>query len=698
LVKEEKHEKMRLRDVFDRRKQQGKKELGLQKAKVLYDEKYTYVNPIEEIIERSGAAVAFYERQRLANKVVGLYKDIQGRKMRPVMGEQDFSMSALDSYLDNMQDFQFNKINSLPGGFQPENSIRIYNNGKVEYWSAPPDVVKALSGLLPKEWGRAMKLFQMSAHALRLGATSTPKFFLRNTRRDPLTQFLYTKEGGVPLWDTMLGLAHYLRRDDVWEEFTRSGMGHATQSTLDADFAALQGITYKALVSGNQRKFRGSDKFLHRGIKNKSVTDIAKGTALIPYEMARHLGEMGETATRIGHFNRLRLMSEGKGALSKPLELFNTYTLGLEKAGWVAVKNRSLRAGRAEFKKFKNRKFEYLDMLKAVREGTVDFHRMGDLVRTYNNIRAFTNAGLQDFDILARTMKDRPFTTMLRATLALGIPSWYFYNKWKDDEDYQKEPDYKRNMFWYVDKDEDGEWIRWPKPFLPGVVFGTLTERFVEHAYKTDQGLYESLTNDFFGSDEAESFLKGAMNTAPTEIIGGAKWLDAAPGGQPFDLMSSLTSALPDAASTYTQLKSNYDDFRERQISPDYLGQGMPGYKFTEKTSPTMVEAGKALPNVINPEVAEWMVSDLLGGTGTMALDIADAITRRTTGRKRDIQKDPVDSVLISLGLKDKGSRGFGSESVRKFYEARKRMTYVNESETQMKRKVDEDELPRNGV
>ena len=656
------------------RTQQGKEELGLQQLQhpTLKDAKY--VNPIQEIIRRSHSATSFYERQRLANKIVAAYRNLVDNKKfyNPAPGT-DPSMSALEQYLDTMDDFHFERVNSLPGGRQPENSIRIFNDGKVEFWRADPDLVEAVSGLSPQELSAGMKVLAGAAHALRLGATSTPKFFWRNIRRDPMTQFIFTEEGGIPFWDTAMGLMHYMKKGELWEEFVRSGMGHSTQSTLEADFKVLQELGYSSIMKGHSSILTESAKSFARG-------HPFRGMAHLGLESFRGIGQAGEAASRLGHFRRLKLMRDRKGVATKALKLFNDYTLGLERAWQNSRANRTRFLD--EWKKFKNRDITYLDMLEAVREGSLDFHRMGKHVRTFNRVRAFTNAGLQDMDKLARVAKDRPFTTGIRLLTTITLPSLYYWNMWKDDEDYKNEPDYKRNLFWYIGRDKDGDWITFPKPFLPGVLFGTLAEKTAEYAYNTDPQGFEESMRGLFGSDEFGSFFRTALESSPAEIIGGAELMPQF--GAP-NVMNMMVSAAPDALQVAGQAFANKDIFRERQIVPQYMEGGSPRYQYNEQTSPFMVGLSKNTVG-FSPTMGEWLVGEIFGGTGRLALDSADAITKALSG---DLPKGAgVREIKHLLGITEKASSGFASNKVRKFYESRAEVDYHNETISAMKEKL----------
>lgn len=681
------------------RRQKGAEELGLQKKKTGFDSDSVYKSPIEEMINRSYNATAFAERQGAANKIVNIMKRLNLSKQvgEPIPGITPQESSLLN-YLDTMDDLHMERVNSLPGGIQPSDSIRFMEGGKVEYWRVDPDLLDSVAGMTPDEMDGFWKLAAGYAHFLRLGATGTPKFALKNLMRDPQSQFLFTEEGGLP-HDMLMGLFHIMKRDDILESFMRSGGGHATQATLDVNFDLMKQYGYDSLVLGKRMVQTNTAKRVGKAVsafKEGGVKGVAKGvahSAMAPvtagFEGLRIFAQTSEQASRVGHFNRLRLMREAKGAkwydprytASKALKLLNDYTVGADRFmssfwsdGEGTLTERALKIkpsfsrGKKAFDEYKNRDFDYWSTLKAIREGTLDFHKIGaQTMRHLNRVRAFTNAMLQDPYKLATSFAERPFTTNLRITTGVIMPSAYFWNKWKDDPDFQEEPGWKRAMFWYIAKTEDG-WVTIPKPFLPGVIFGYGTELALQHAYDTDPVSTKEFIKSFLKSDEAEELMEQTAKQSPADII--------------------TSGEIPiDALSTRDQLGSNTDAFRDNApiVSPR-LEDKSPELQRTDYTSPavgaltdvmrpvTEQPLAEDLTKIItgskttlqSPQQLEWLASEAAGGTGRTAIDVLDTIYRNLNDLPSDVGKPQ--GAMEFFGLAQRKSNGFGSKSARKFY------------------------------
>jgi hypothetical protein len=669
------------------RRQKGAEGVGLQAMKVGFGDDYVYVSPMEEMVRRSHEAVSFVERQRAANNLVDIMKKLQMTKkvQEPLPGITP-EEASLVNYLDTMDDFHMERVNSLPGGIQPEDTIRYMNGGRVEYYKVDPDMMSAVSGMTPQELEGGMKILAGYAHMLRLGATGTPRFALKNLMRDPQSMFLFTEEGGLP-WDPLLGLFHIMRRDDIAQAWQRAGGGHATQATLESNFDLLKQYGYDSLVLGRRVTETGFGKtaakamsgFKEGGVVGtlRGIGNVAKAPFMGGYELLRGASQLTEQASRAGHFNRLRLMRKAKAskwydpryAASKALKLVNDYTVGMDKAihaFWsegegdrlarMMDATPSLSRAKKAFKEHKGRDFDYLSTLKAIREGTLDFHKIGTKVRWLNRARAFTAAGLQDPYKLATSFAERPFTTLMRINTSIVMPSMYFWWQHKDDPDFQEEPDWKRAMFWYVGKTEDG-WIRVPKPFLPGVLFGYGAEMGLQHAWETDAVGTEEFLKSFFKSDEAAHLMEQTVTQSPLSMVG--------PEG------------MPDLISSPFQLTGNRDWFRDAPIVGRGRAEASPELQRSVYTSPSVAAATdiarpvmKKIPHtewLQSPQQAEWLGGATFGGSSRMLLDIVDKAYRRKKGMPEDPGSPK--GVLEFLGIESKQSRGFGSKSAQKFFD-----------------------------
>ena len=126
----------------------------------------------------------------------------------------------------------------------------------------------------------------------------------------------------------------------------------------------------------------------------------------------------------------------------------------------------------------------------AAREVSVDFNRHGAKTTALRGMAAFWNARLQGYDRLARSIKSNPVRFAARTFNAVTLPSLLEYFVNRDDPEYWEIPQWQRDIFWLV-KMGDDTWVRIPKPFELGLVFGTLPVRILSAIEGTPGGAEE---------------------------------------------------------------------------------------------------------------------------------------------------------------------------------------------------------------
>lgn len=105
-------------------------------------------------------------------------------------------------------------------------------------------------------------------------------------------------------------------------------------------------------------------------------------------------------------------------------------------------------------------------------------------------VTAFWNAAVQGVDQLGRSFIDDPVGFVGRGSV-LGAISTGLYMVNRDDPEYQSGiQDWEKNLFWHI-KTPGDEWIRIPKPFEPGILFGSMTERFLESVDNQDRRILD---------------------------------------------------------------------------------------------------------------------------------------------------------------------------------------------------------------
>ena len=210
---------------------------------------------------------------------------------------------------------------------------------------------------------------------------------------------------------------------------------------------------YEAFMAGGgaRSSLLGLDRKTIR--RNLQKTVGLEGVVRNPLDMLRALSEVMEDATRVG---------ETRNVLDKLLAEGVPRGQAVQRAGAVA------------------------------REISVDFARAGSKVATMRSLAAFWNARVQGYDRLARQFRKDPQGTTQKALAYITLPSIMEYAINRDDPEYFEIPQWQRDLFWVFKV--KGNWIRIPKPFELGIVFGTLPVRALEVMDRNDpEGFGEAI-------------------------------------------------------------------------------------------------------------------------------------------------------------------------------------------------------------
>jgi hypothetical protein len=111
-----------------------------------------------------------------------------------------------------------------PSPFKPKgNVIEYFENGKRKYIEVTPNLYAAMNGLNENAAGLIVKIFSKPANWLRVGATITPEFMLRNPFRDQWTAFMQTSFGFTPFVDSAAAIADIIGKSEAYHDWLRSG-------------------------------------------------------------------------------------------------------------------------------------------------------------------------------------------------------------------------------------------------------------------------------------------------------------------------------------------------------------------------------------------------------------------------------------------------------------------------------------------
>ena len=356
--------------------------------------------------------------------------------------EEIIDMVDLDKWATVFRPVQFARTKE-----KQENILTVYQNGKPRFFKVHPELYETIMAIEPNTSSVLTQFLAPFVAVKRALATGfNPNFiFGRNPVRDAQTAQFFSKYGFVPFIDTLRGLSHVLKRDEIYYEWLVNGGGMSTMISLDRKY--LRGELESILK--DEHKTRPRDL-------------VKKG-----WQWYLALAEGLEEATRV------QVYAKGKEAETKARGADTK-----EGRIWAAY---------------------------ASREATLDFQRYGTVGKAVNNFKAFFNANVQGTDKTLRYIKHQiktnPVGFIMRAFLRITLPSLLLYLMNKDDAEYWELPEWRRDLYWNI-KIAPGRWMTVPKPEVLGVFFGAIPERFFDYVNTNDPEAFEEL-----GKNVAESLL-----------------------------------------------------------------------------------------------------------------------------------------------------------------------------------------------
>ena len=549
---------------------------------------YSNTFKIVKLAERNNALIKFFDFvEKNKSSFPDINKKIETKQTKIERKELEKVLddpSAInDAAIENFKVFRKSFVK--PDG----SSVTVYRNGKYEVWDVGKELADSLSEFNPQEMGVIIRAIGTPARLLRAGATTSPDFVFSNIGRDTVLGAVFSKSGFIPVWSSLEGGLTMLlgktgvskKAKKIMQDWEKSG---GMQSTLISLDRMVNDKSAFKILNGQQ-------------IRNKVFN---------PLEILRTLSEIGENITRLGEFQK-----------------------AYKKAGKEGLKGREQieRAG-----------FESRDI-------TIDYAKMGAYMKGVNAISAFYNARVQGYVKIYDGFKQRPGRTIATITAGIIMPSVYFWFANRDNEIYQRQPQWVKDNYWVVVVGDTP--YRIPKPFDLGVVFGTGMEQFLDYWY----------------GNEANA--KNDLSRFVTEFV--------------FSQLRNL-NPLPTILVPPIEQKTNYSIFKGKPLVPDYMDRQLLGpYQFNPYTTETSKLLSRTLAAMIgdhnapSPIVIDNYIRGWTGGLGNyfmMALDKALIETGIIDDPIR-----PTDSLTKIPGLRAFNLRdpSMQSEFITDFYEEYKK-------------------------
>lgn len=412
-----------------------------------------------------------------------------------------------------------------------DNTFSVWVKGKKVVYETTPELAQTMKMMNKDTSNFITKILQYPASWLRAGSTVTAGFAITNALRDTISAGVFSKHGFLPVVDTFRGLAHFLKKDQLYWDYVKSGGAHAAMVSLDRDY-----------LSGHLRELFSRKSTLSKVVRN-------------PIEVLRAISEATEVATRLGEFSNAR---KGYTGLYSRLTKTN---LNPKSLGEASIASRDI---------------------------TIDFSRTGTHTKTANKVVAFFNATVQGGDKLVRAWRDDPKGMTIKSTLFITLPTialWYLN---KDNTAYQELPQWEKDTFFHIPAGD--KFIKIPKPFELGLLYGTTFERMLQYF------------------DDKSTGRNGV----------GFKGL----GDRTIDTL--LPDVLPTALSPIWEWWSNYSKFRQRNIVPQSQEKLPDKLQYGSNTSMVARKIGDTFN--VSPYKVDNTIMGYGGNLARLSLDITDAI------------------------------------------------------------------------
>jgi hypothetical protein len=268
------------------------------------------------------------------------------------------------------------------------------------------------------------------------------------------------------------------------------------------------------------------------------------------------------------------------------------------------------------------------------REATVDFARRGAKMGDVNKLVAFFNASIQGFDKTIRNSIKHPYSTAMKGTMAITLPSLLLYLRNRDDPEYAEIAQWQKDLFWIVRVGDTH--LRIPKPFLYGQVFGSLPERFFEYLDTKDRKAFDGLATSMIES--------------------------ASPVG-----LNPVESVIPTAVKPIIENMTNYNFFRERTVVPEHLIDLPAEEQYSRYTTETAKQLGEWMN--YSPAKIENLIYGYTGGTGRHILQGTDFLVNSIKAEEVIRRPKELADIPLVKGFVTRPAIGPSAESVSNFYE-----------------------------
>lgn len=272
------------------------------------------IDPMASIIKNIYLFTNMASRNRIGLALANLAEKYPGSgkimdKVPPRMIPHNVALESIEKALkDAGIDTDKVDLSTIATFFTPgrygkkDRIITIFKDGKPTYYEVfDTDLYNTFLALNEEESNLLVKLLSVPARVLRSGATTlNVDFAVRNPFRDTFNAAINSEYGFIPIYDTIKGLLHVIKKDDFYYKLKHTGAFNSTLLALD--------------TNSLREKL---DEF-----KEKNGIEKTIGVVTSPIKAIIALADAFEQATRLGAAERVA-KKEGtdiEGILKSALE------------------------------------------------------------------------------------------------------------------------------------------------------------------------------------------------------------------------------------------------------------------------------------------------------------------------------------------------------------------------------------------
>lgn len=534
----------------------------------------------------------------LKNPRMSIYDNVAAIVRRAAINDVRLKTLENLSYNDESGNLTNDFVKEVPiEGSLKKNQIAIFRDGKMSALEGTPLVIDSLKRLEgdPTMAGLVTKMAAQFSKAVRIGTVIDPSFGLRHFFRSAVMSGVYTQTGQIPFYHSALSLGEFMAgKSDTYKNWLYDGGSVASMDKLSESY-----------IDNNLQEDDSKFPFLDK------AWNVIKKSADAPEAYIK----MTDNLSRFTEYKRA--LDQGKSR---------------DEAAFLS------------------------------REVTPDFQKVGLQRSALRTSVAFQGAHINSLDRMRQSFVEDPQGTILRMSVLSGISAAVWMIN-KDDQEVNDLPEYKKDLYWnfnvskMFDSNYDknaaknggasGTIFSVPKPWGPGILFGSGIERTLDAFLKHDP-------------DAMKGFGKSLFDSVAPNLI-------------------------PTALAPVLDQFANKNIFSGRQLVNNEQQKLLPEMQYQPYTSetakqiskiisyvPAVKDIGPSSDPISSPEVIDNYIKGWTGTAGGWAIKIADAGLRTTGVTAKNVGPGSVESSVADLPMLNEFMTRFPSmksQPIQTFYQ-----------------------------